>query len=58
MAAPQVAGAAALVASANPGYNANQVANALTRVAEVPDEYPDEYYGKGGYLDTLAAVSD
>ncbi|MFC4542936.1 S8 family serine peptidase [Halosolutus amylolyticus] len=57
MAAPQVAGAAALVASANPRYNANQVANALTRTAEIPEEYDRKYYGRG-YLDTLAAVRD
>jgi lantibiotic leader peptide-processing serine protease len=58
MAAPQVAGAAALVKSANPRYNANQVRNALTRVAERPDEYEHKYYGSGGYLDTLGAVED
>jgi lantibiotic leader peptide-processing serine protease len=58
MAAPQVAGAAALVKSANPRYNANQVRNTLTRVAERPDEYEHKYYGSGGYLDTLGAVED
>lgn len=57
MAAPQVVGAAALVKSANPGYNANRVKNALTRTAEVPEEYEKKYYGSG-YLDTYAAVMD
>lgn len=56
MAAPQVVGAAALVKSANPRYNANQVKNALTRTADVPEEYGKEYYGSG-YLDTYAAVT-
>lgn len=57
MAAPQVAGAAALVKSVNERYNANQVRNALQRTASVPDEYERKYYGRG-YLDTLAAVQD
>jgi subtilisin family serine protease len=46
-AAPQVAGAAALVKSANPNYNANQVEAALKRAAEVPDEYDKAFYGSG-----------
>ncbi|XVH33397.1 S8 family peptidase (plasmid) [Haloferacaceae archaeon DSL9] len=58
MAAPQVAGAAALVKSANPSYNANQVTNALKRAAERPDEYEHKYYGNGGYLDTLGALGE
>lgn len=57
MAAPQVAGAAALVKSANQRYNANRVKNTLQRTASVPDEYERKYYGRG-YLDTLAAVQD
>ncbi|WP_265108700.1 S8 family peptidase [Halosolutus halophilus] len=57
MAAPQVAGAGALVASENSHYTAEQVANALTRTASVPDEYEHKYYGHG-YLDTVAAVRD
>lgn len=57
MAAPQVVGAAALVKNANPGYNANQVKNALKRVAEVPAEYDRKYYGSG-YLDTYGAVTE
>ena len=56
MAAPQVAGAIALVKSANPRYNANQVISALRRGAEHPDEYERKYYGSGGYLDTYAAL--
>lgn len=58
MAAPQVAGAVALVKSEHRGYNANQVRNALMRTAEIPDEYAKKYYGRGGYLDTLAAVRE
>lgn len=58
MAAPQVAGAVALVQSNNRRYNANQVRNTLMRTAEIPDEYDKKYYGRGGYLDTLAAVQD
>lgn len=57
MAAPQVAGAIALVKSGNPQYNANQIRNALTRTAERPDEYENKYYGSG-YLDTYAAVTE
>jgi subtilisin family serine protease len=56
MATPQVVGAAALVKSANPRYNANQVKNALTRTADVPEEYEKMFYGSG-YLDTYAAVT-
>ena len=55
MAAPQVAGAAALVKSANPNYNANQIESALKRAAEVPEEYGKEYYGSG-YLNILDAL--
>lgn len=58
MAAPQVAGAVALVKSENQRYNGNQVRNTLLRTAEIPDEYDKKYYGRGGYLDTLAAVQD
>lgn len=47
MASPQVAGAAALVKSANPRYNANQVESALARAANVPDGYDKTYYGSG-----------
>lgn len=57
MAAPQVAGAAALVRSAEPDADANQVKTAIRRTAEVPEEYDREYYGSG-YLDTFAAVTE
>ncbi|WP_121821646.1 S8 family peptidase [Halostella salina] len=57
MAAPQVTGAAALVKSVNPGYNANKVDSVIRQTASVPDGYDKAYYG-GGYLDTLAAVQD
>jgi subtilisin family serine protease len=55
MAAPNVAGAAALVKSANPNYNANQVESALKRAADVPDDYDKAFYGSG-YLNILDAL--
>ncbi|UWG51835.1 Subtilisin-like serine protease [Halalkaliarchaeum sp. AArc-CO] len=55
MAAPQVAGAAALVKSANPSYNANQVQSALERAADVPDGYDKTYYGSG-FLNIVDAL--
>lgn len=55
MAAPQVAGAAALVSSANPDHNADQVKNELQRAAEIPDDYDKKYYGSG-YLDVFSAL--
>jgi subtilisin family serine protease len=55
MAAPQVAGAAALVKSENPNYNANQVESALKRAAEVPDGYDKTYYG-AGFLNIVDAL--
>jgi subtilisin family serine protease len=55
MAAPQVAGAAALVKSANPKYNANQVEAALKRAADVPAEYDKKFYGSG-FLNILDAL--
>ncbi|QSW98343.1 S8 family serine peptidase [Haloterrigena alkaliphila] len=55
MAAPQVAGAAALVKSVNPEYGANQVRSALTEAAEVPDGYDKEFYGSG-FLNILDAL--
>lgn len=57
MAAPQVTGAAALVKSANPDYDADQVGSVLRRTADVPDGFDRPYYG-GGYLDLLAAVEE
>jgi subtilisin family serine protease len=55
MAAPNVAGAAALVKSANPDYNANQVGSVLEEAAEVPADYGKEYYG-AGYLNVVDAL--
>jgi subtilisin family serine protease len=55
MAAPNVAGAAALVKSANPNYNANQVESALKRAADVPMGYDKTFYGSG-YLNILDAL--
>jgi len=55
MAAPQVAGAAALVKSANPSYNAGQVESALKGAAEVPDGYDKAYYGSG-FLNVVDAL--
>jgi subtilisin family serine protease len=55
MAAPNVAGAAALVKSANPKYNANQVEAALKRAADVPMDYDKTFYGSG-YLNILDAL--
>ena len=57
MAAPNVAGAAALVKSADPDLNANQVESILKRTAEVPDDYEKTYYGSG-YLDVVDAVEE
>jgi subtilisin family serine protease len=55
MAAPQVVGAAALVKSQNPGYNANQVREALQTSADTVEEYGKEYYGSG-FLNPHAAL--
>ncbi|NHX37678.1 MULTISPECIES: S8 family peptidase [Halolamina] len=55
MAAPNVAGAAALVKSANPDYDANEVEAALKEAAEVPEGYDKAYYG-GGYLNVVDAL--
>ncbi len=55
MAAPNVAGAAALVKANNPGYNANQLESALRRAASVPAGYDKTYYG-AGYLNILDAL--
>jgi subtilisin family serine protease len=55
MAAPQVAGAAALVKSENPQYNANQVESALKRTADVPEGYDKTYYGSG-FLNIVDAL--
>jgi subtilisin family serine protease len=55
MAAPNVAGAAALVKSANPKYNANQVESALKRASAVPEGYDKTFYGSG-YLNIVDAL--
>ncbi|WP_254534493.1 S8 family serine peptidase [Halomarina litorea] len=55
MAAPNVAGAAALVKSANSSYDANQVESALKRAAEVPEGYDKAYYG-AGFLNVVDAL--
>ena len=55
MAAPQVAGAAALVRSQNPDFNANQVRQTLENSAETVEEYGKEYYG-AGFLNPYAAL--
>jgi subtilisin family serine protease len=55
MAAPQVAGAAALVKSVNPDANPNQIESILKRTASVPDGYDKAYYG-AGFIDPVAAL--
>lgn len=55
MAAPNVAGAAALVKSANPDYNPDQVRSALEGAAEVPEGEEKAYYG-AGYLNVVDAL--
>lgn len=57
MAAPQVAGAAALVKSENPDYNANQVESALKKSASVPDGFEKKYFG-AGFIDVLGALDE
>ncbi|USZ68364.1 S8 family serine peptidase [Halorussus salilacus] len=55
MAAPQVAGAAALVAAQNPKYNANQVRQALKNSADTVEEFDKTYYG-AGFLNPVDAL--
>ncbi|MFC5973465.1 S8 family serine peptidase [Halomarina salina] len=55
MAAPNVAGAAALVKATNPDYDANRVESALKRAADVPEEFDKEYYGSG-FLNIVDAL--
>ena len=55
MAAPNVAGAAALVKSTNPGYGANELDSALRRAAAVPSGYDKAYYGSG-FLNIVDAL--
>jgi subtilisin family serine protease len=56
MAAPQVAGAAALVKSVNPGFNANQVRQRLENTA-TEGTGGKEYHGSG-FVDPNAAVRE
>lgn len=55
MAAPNVAGAAALVKANNPEYDPGTIENALLDAAAVPDGYDKTYYGSG-YLNVLDAL--
>ncbi|MFC7080560.1 S8 family peptidase [Halorussus caseinilyticus] len=55
MAAPQVAGAVALVRSQNPGLNANEVRQKLKNTANVPEGFDKKYYG-AGVLNPYAAL--
>ncbi|WP_158056890.1 S8 family serine peptidase [Halorussus halophilus] len=57
MAAPQVAGAAALLKSQNPEYSANNVRSVLRNTADVPEEFDRAYYGSG-VLNPLAALQE
>ena len=57
MAAPQVAGAAALVRSVDPDLNANDVEATLKDAASVPEGYDKAYYG-AGFIDVLGALRD
>ncbi|UPV73693.1 S8 family serine peptidase [Halorussus limi] len=55
MAAPQVAGAVALVRSQNPDLGANEVRERLRTTADVPEEFDKTYYG-AGELNTYEAL--
>lgn len=57
MAAPQVAGAAALVTSEHPSDNPNQIKSRLKRAGAVPEEFDKTRYG-AGYLDLLDALTE
>jgi len=57
MAAPQVAGAVALIKAANEDLGANQVESILERTASVPDGFEKTYYGSG-FLDLVGAVEE
>ena len=59
MAAPQVTGAAALVKSENPHYNANQVRQTLKQTADDADQVEgDKPYHGSGFLNLDAAIGD
>ncbi|MFC5366982.1 S8 family peptidase [Salinirubrum litoreum] len=55
MACPQVAGAAALLVSANPDASPNQIEATLKNTASVPEGYDKAYYG-AGFIDPVAAL--
>jgi subtilisin family serine protease len=55
MSAPQITGAAALVASVAPDLNANQIESVLKQTANSVDNYDKTYYGSG-FVDPLEAV--
>lgn len=56
MAAPQVAGAAALVTSEHPQDNPHRIRSRLKRAGAVPEGFDKTHYG-AGYLDLLAALT-
>lgn len=55
MAAPQVAGAVALVRSQHPNWESDQVESRLKRAADVPDGYDKTFYG-AGFLNLVDAL--
>ncbi len=55
MAAPQVAGAVALVRSEHPTWGSDKVESALERAASVPDDYDKTFYGSG-FLNLVDAL--
>ena len=57
MAAPQVAGAIALVRSISPDATTGRVESILESTAAVPNRYEQHYFG-AGFLDPLAAVNE
>lgn len=57
MAAPQVAGAVALLRSQNPDLTADQVESKLKRAASVPEDYDAAYYG-AGFIDVVGALQN
>nr|WP_303647653.1 S8 family serine peptidase [Haloarchaeobius sp. HME9146] len=57
MAAPQVAGAVALLKGEDSSLNANQVESILTRTAWMPEDYDKAYYG-AGFLNPYGALKE